>query len=81
MCKYELWVDVNYRRGDTHTNKQTHKRINTITRPDIGAGPSENYVMGGNAAYGRHQCQQPQTLLDLLVPIIPLGRHGRERYF
>ena len=43
MCKYELCVDMNDRlHTHTHTNQQTHKHINTITRPDVGAMPSEN---------------------------------------
>ena len=31
-------------RGDKHTHKQTDKHINTMTRPGLGAGPSENEV-------------------------------------
>ena len=36
MSKSELWF-----RGDKHADKQTHRHINTMTRPGLGAGPSE----------------------------------------
>ena len=43
MFKYEIWVNMNYEgRTDTHADKHTDKHINTITRPGLGAGPSEN---------------------------------------
>ena len=28
--------------GHTHTNRQTDRHINTMTKPGLGAGPSEN---------------------------------------
>ena len=41
MGEYELWVG-----GQTNTQtdrqKKTHKHIDTMTRPGLGAGPSEN---------------------------------------
>ena len=41
MCKYELWVNMNYGGGaDTHADRQTNRHnthINTMTRP--GQGP------------------------------------------
>ena len=40
MCKSELWVLGTNR----HTDKQTDIHINTMTRPGLGAGPSE-YVI------------------------------------
>ena len=42
MCKCELWVNMNYGWGDRQSNTQTDRHISTITRPGLGAGPSEN---------------------------------------
>ena len=41
MCKTELWVGGG---GDTHTSIHTHTHINTMTRPGLGAGPSEKHL-------------------------------------
>ena len=41
MCKYELWVNTNYGE-DRQTDKQTDGHINTMTRPGLRAGRSEN---------------------------------------
>ena len=42
MGAYELWVNMNMW-GQTHrqTDRQTHRHINTMTRPGIVAGPIE----------------------------------------
>ena len=42
MGEHELWVNMNM--GDTHrqTDMQTDRRINTMTRPGLRAGLSEN---------------------------------------
>ena len=34
---------MNYGWGDKHTDTQTHRHINTMTWPGLGAGSSENY--------------------------------------
>ena len=51
ICIYELCVKINYGWGgqtNTHTDRQTNKHtythINTMTRPGLGAGPSENII-------------------------------------
>ena len=34
MCKYQVWVNMNYGWGtDTHANKQPYRHINTMTQP------------------------------------------------
>ena len=47
MCEYELWVGGQKNKQtnkqthtDTHTDRHTH--INTMTRPGLGTGLSEN---------------------------------------
>ena len=45
MGEYELWVGG---QTNTQTDRQTDRHINTMTRPGLGAGPSEN------PAYGQH---------------------------
>ena len=40
MYKSELWVGGGY--THKHTSMHTHTPINTMTMPDLGAGPSEN---------------------------------------
>ena len=54
MFKSQLWVNIidvyilimDEGWGDTHTqiHKQTHRHNNTMTRPGLGAGPSENRI-------------------------------------
>ena len=51
MCKSEIWVNTRWFiskselwvRGDKHADKHANTHINTMTRPGLGAGPSENY--------------------------------------
>ena len=38
---FELWVGGG---TSTQANTQTHRHINTMTRPGLGAGPSENML-------------------------------------
>ena len=42
MCKYELWVNMNYGWGDRQSHTETHPdtHINTMTQPGLGAGPT-----------------------------------------
>ena len=63
MFKSKLWV------GGTHTNKDTHRHINTMTTPGLGAGPSEN------AVYGKHWISWPV----LLVTPIPNQKEREEK--
>ena len=44
MCKYELWVSKNCG-GGGHTDKKKYRHINTMTRPALRAGLSENLLV------------------------------------
>ena len=45
MVEYDLCLNMNYGWGtDKQTDTHTHRHINTITRPGLGARPSE--IMG-----------------------------------
>ena len=51
MREYELWVNMNYWWGgqtNTRTHTQTHRHINTMTGPGLGAWPSESHANGAN---------------------------------
>ena len=54
MFAYELWVNMNiWGQTDRHTqtDRQTHRHIITMTRPGLGAGPSENVYLPGGKIY------------------------------
>ena len=46
MGEFDLWVTFELQVGgqaDRHTDTQTDTHINTMTRPGLGAEPSEKY--------------------------------------
>ena len=53
---FELWFTFDYGWGDrqTDTNRQTHRHINTVTRPGLTAGPSENKSHTGDHSTSQH---------------------------
>ena len=47
----ELW---GWGQTHMHAHRQTHRHINTMTRPGLGAGPSENLGMIGSQFSTNH---------------------------
>ena len=69
MCKYEIWwiwIMGKYDYGvGRHTDRQTHRHINTMTRPGLGAGQSENPP-------NKNVPKDPKIVLYKNVYIVPL---------
>ena len=62
MSKSDLWV-----RGDRHTHTQTDTRINNMTRPGLGAGPSDNKSSSYNRDRLNRPCWPTGLILDLII--------------
>ena len=71
MSQYELWVNVNCWWGDRQTHRQTHtqtdRHINSMTRPGLGVGPSENNL----------EAQNPRR--DTSIPSVSAGLHQQRQ--
>ena len=56
---FELWVSFELRVGgqtDKQTDRQTHRHINTMTQPGLGAGPSEKVYIEPPVAQESMMC-------------------------